>query len=246
MAIGPALAVGAGPDGSRSGDPALRRRWRQARPSPSAGAGLGGAEPGDEAQARHPSDPVGRVCRGQPGRLPLQPLLRPLPGLGGAPAGDHAPDPPGRRQAVRRLCRRHRAGDRRPADGRGAGGACVRGGDGRIEPQLRPRQLDRGASRLDRRPRPGLRLLRRGGPPARARQLQGRPRLSRRYRGSLLLRALSTRPGRRRSPRVGASAEALDVTAACLRAASAPGGSRSRRGSCGGSRQWRGGCRAGR
>jgi transposase len=38
--------------------------------------------------------------RGQPRRLSLQPLLRPLSGLGSAPAGDHAPDPPGRRQAV--------------------------------------------------------------------------------------------------------------------------------------------------
>ena len=32
----------------------------------------------------------------EPARVSLQPLLRPLPGLGSAPAGDHAPDPPGR------------------------------------------------------------------------------------------------------------------------------------------------------
>ena len=138
-AIGPGLAAAAGPDGHRSGGAALRRGRDQAGPSPAAGAGLGGAEPRAEAQARHAADPVGRVHRGQPGRLPLQPLLRPLPGLGSAPAGDHAPDPPGRRQAVRRLCRRHGAGDRRPPHRQDAGGASVRGGDGRIEPQLRLR-----------------------------------------------------------------------------------------------------------
>lgn len=42
------------------------------------------------------------------------------------PPGHHAPDPFGRRQAVRRLRRRHRSGDRRPADWRGSSGADLR------------------------------------------------------------------------------------------------------------------------
>ena len=46
------------------------------------------------------------------GRLRLQPVLRPLRRLAQGRHGDDAADPCGRREAVRRLRRRHGAGDR--------------------------------------------------------------------------------------------------------------------------------------
>ena len=69
----------------------------------------------------------------QSGRLPLQPLLRPLPRWEGQAPRHDAPDAHRRRQAVRRLCRRHRAGDRRPAHRRGARGADLRRRPGRVD-----------------------------------------------------------------------------------------------------------------
>jgi hypothetical protein len=56
----------------------------------------------------------GRVQRGAAARTWLLPLLRALPELGAAALGENAADPRGRRQAVRRLCRRHGTGDRFP------------------------------------------------------------------------------------------------------------------------------------
>ena len=81
---------------------------------------LAGAASRVEAARRHPVPVVGRVPRGPSGRLRLQPVLRTLPCLEGRARPDHASEPCGRREDVRRLCRRHPRGDRRPLPARSA------------------------------------------------------------------------------------------------------------------------------
>ena len=54
-----------------AGGGALRQPAQQARPPADRGAGLGRRASRTEAQACHPSDPVGRIHRHQPRRLPL-------------------------------------------------------------------------------------------------------------------------------------------------------------------------------
>src|SRR3954452_9302338 len=75
---------------------------------------------------------------------------------------------------VYRLCRRHRAGDRRPADRQDPAGAGLCRGPGRFQLHLCRSELDPGARRLDRRPYPGFRGDRRGAEPAGAGQHQSR------------------------------------------------------------------------
>ena len=128
------------------------------------------AAPRAKAQARHPADPVGRVHRAASRRLSLLPLLRAVPGLGIADLGHDAADPCRRRQAVCRLCRRHGAGDRRPADRRDATGADFCRCAGRLELYLCRGELDPGPRRLDRRSHSGLRGDRRGSQPTGAGQ----------------------------------------------------------------------------
>ena len=130
---------------------------QEAGPPPPRRARLGGGPPRAEAQARHAADPVGRVHRAAPRRVSLFALLRAVPRLGVAAVGHDAADPCRRRQAVRRLRRRHGAGDRRPADRQDPAGADLRRGAGRLELHLRRGELDAGARRLDRRPYPRLR-----------------------------------------------------------------------------------------
>ena len=82
------------------------------------------------------------------GRLWIQPVLRSLHRLAPWRQRDDAPDPRGRREAVRGLRRRHRAGVRW-GDRRGAARARVRRGAGRVELHLRRGALERGAGGLE-------------------------------------------------------------------------------------------------
>ena len=149
------LAAAGRADRRRAGSEALPRCRHQAGPPASGRARLGEHPSRAQAQARHAVDPVGRVHRARSGRLPLLALLRALPRLGRQALGHDAPDPCGRRQAVRRLRRRHGAGDRRPADRRDAPGA-----------DLRRRAWARRASPMPR--RPGRKRSATGSAPTRA------------------------------------------------------------------------------
>src|SRR5215213_3238701 len=77
--------------------------------------------------------------------------------LGGPAVADHAAVAPGRRAAVRRLCRPD-GRDRRRADRGGARGAGLRRRHGRLQLHLRRGDLDAVAARLDRVPYAGTRL----------------------------------------------------------------------------------------
>ena len=89
---------------------------------------------------------VGGIPGRASGRLRLQPVLRPLHRMAPRRQRDDAPDPCRRREAVRGLRRRHRAGVRR-GDRGGAAGARVRRRAGRVELHLRRGPLERGAGR---------------------------------------------------------------------------------------------------
>src|SRR5713101_353656 len=94
---------------------------------------------------------MGRVHRAQSRWLPLLAVLRAVPRLGVPQFGHDAAEPRRRRQAVRRLRRRHGAGDRRPADRQDPAGADFCRRAGRLQLHLCPGKLDPGARRLDRR-----------------------------------------------------------------------------------------------
>ena len=99
-----------------------------------------------------------------PDGLSLFALLRAVSGLGRQALGHDAPDPCRRRQAVRRLRRRHGAGDHRPADRRDPPGADLRRGAGRLELHLCRGDLDAGARPIGSAPTPA-RLQAIGGVP---------------------------------------------------------------------------------
>ena len=70
---------------------------------------------GTEEERRHPDAALGRVpASRRRARLPIHRLLHPLPRLGRQAQALDAPDPPGRRETVRRLCRPDRADCRCP------------------------------------------------------------------------------------------------------------------------------------
>ena len=71
-----------------------------------------------------------------------------LPCLEGRARPDHASEPCGRREDVRRLCRRHPRGDRRPYR-RGPRGPDLRRHPGRLQLHLRRGDLDASAAQLD-------------------------------------------------------------------------------------------------
>ena len=85
---------------------------------------------------------VGGIPRRSSRRLRLQPVLRSLPGLARPARPDHAPDPCRRRQAVRRLRRRHGGRDRRPHR-RGSHGPDLRRHPGRLPATPMPRRPGR-------------------------------------------------------------------------------------------------------
>ena len=147
---GPELAVARRRHRHRAGGPAVRRLRSQpghpAGPAPAGRAGLGFMCTANSAQARDAVDPVGGIHRERARRVSLLALLRALPGLGRSTVGDDAPVACGRRQAVRRLCGRRRAGGDRPAHRRAARRADLRRGARRIELHLRAGDLDAGGS----------------------------------------------------------------------------------------------------
>ena len=163
-------------------------------------AGLGGGPPRAEAAGGHPRAALGRVSRPAPGRLRLLRLLRALPPLDGAALAGHAPAPCRGRADVRRLFR-HEDDGHRPGHRRGASGGDLHRRDGRLEHDLCRGELEPGAARLDRRPHPRLRHLRRGAGAGRVRQpeVRGDPRLLLRARGQPQLRR-DGRPLRHRDP----------------------------------------------
>ena len=136
-------------------------------------AGLGGGPPRAEAAGGHPGAALGRVSRVASRRLRLLRLLRALPPLDGAALAGHAPAPCRRRADVRRLFR-HEDDGHRPGHRRGASGGDLHRRDGRLEHDLCRGELEPGAARLDRRPHPGLRHLRRGAGAGRVRQSEVR------------------------------------------------------------------------
>jgi hypothetical protein len=131
-----------------TGSPAVRKgRQRQPTgPAASRRAGLGGGASRTQAQTRDAVDRVGGVHRGRTRRVSLLALLRTAPCLGRPAVGDHAPVACGRRQAVRRLCGRWRAGGDRPLHRRAARRADLCRGARRIELHLRAGDLDAGGS----------------------------------------------------------------------------------------------------
>ena len=141
------LAVAGGADRRHARSEVVPRCRHEAGTPASGRARLGEHPSRAQAQARHAVDPVGRVHRARSGGLSLLALLRAVPHLGRQALGHDAPEPRGRRQAVRRLRRRHGAGGHRPADRRGAPGANLRRGDGRLELQLCRGDLDADARR---------------------------------------------------------------------------------------------------
>ena len=112
----------------------------------------------------------GRACR----RLRLQPVLRALRRMAQGHHGDDAPDARGRREAVRRLRRRHRAGVRRAHRGGARRQDLRRGRWGRRTTPMPRRAGQRGAARLDRRPRQRLDVPRRRAEGGGVRQSEGR------------------------------------------------------------------------
>ena len=107
---------------------------------------------------------MGRVHRGQPGRLRYSRFCDLYRAFGKHAVGDDAADP---RWAASELFVDY-AGDTVPViidrlDRRDPAGADLRRGDGRVELHLRLGDLDRDAAGLDRRPRAGLRAI--GGVP---------------------------------------------------------------------------------
>ena len=174
---GPVLAAARGAGRGGAGAAALSSA-AAVEGAPVRRAGLGGGPPRTEAAGRHPRAALGRVSRPAPGRLRLFRLLRALPPLGGAALAGHAPAPCRGRADVRRLFR-HEDGGHRPGHRRGASGGDLHRRDGRLEHDLCRGELEPGAARLDRRPHPRLRLLRRGAGAGRVRQpeVRGDPRL---------------------------------------------------------------------
>ena len=110
---GSGLAAARGVFGRGSGTAAVPAAASGFSRSPAASR-LACAAPRTQAARRHPVAAVGGVPRRSPRWLRLQPVLRTLPRLEGRARPDHAPGPCRRREAVRRLCRRHDGGDRRP------------------------------------------------------------------------------------------------------------------------------------
>jgi hypothetical protein len=84
---------------------------------------------------RDAAAPSPRIPGAASGRVSVQPVLRALPELARAPAGDDAPGASRRREDVYRL-RREEAGDRRWPHGRGDRRGALRRGDGRVELHL--------------------------------------------------------------------------------------------------------------
>lgn len=112
--------------------PAPLPRRRAVRRAGHPAARLGRGPPRTAPQEGHlpPVVDPRSVPRRPPGRLRLQPVLRPVPALGPTARPVHAPGAPGRGEAVRRL-RRPDAVRGRSAHRRGARGAGLRGRPGR-------------------------------------------------------------------------------------------------------------------
>ena len=202
-----AVVAVAGRSGCGGAGAALVRRPGREIAGPADRPGLAGGASGATGQGRDPGLALAGIPGTSTGRLAVQPVLRALPRLAGAPGHRHAPDPPGRREVVRRLRRAHRRGHR-PDHGGGAPGAGLRRRAGGLELHLRRGDLEPAATGLDWRPGAGTRLLWRRarghhpGQPAQRRQ-QGAP---------LRARSESHLPGLRHplwlrgDPRAGAQA----------------------------------------
>ena len=115
-------------------------------------AGLAARPCGAASPRRDPGPPLGGVPRRSCGRLRLQPVLRSVHRVAPGRQRDDAPDPCRRREAVRRLRRRHRAGVR-CRERRRTAGPRLRRGAGRLQLHLCGSALERRACRLDRCPR---------------------------------------------------------------------------------------------
>ncbi len=166
---GAGLAAALDADGRRAGGAAVRRRRGDGRAAAQGRARLGGGAPRTAAARRDADAALVRIPGGQPRRVPVQPLVRALPGLGGPAVADHAAGPPGRGAAVRRL-RRADSGGGRPDHRRGPGGAGLRRGAGRLELHLCRGGLDANAAGLGGCPCPGVGVPGRRAAADRARQ----------------------------------------------------------------------------
>ena len=115
--------------------------------------------------ALFPALPPSRVPRPEPDwqyvHRELQPVLRPLPGVAGAPRRGHAAGLPGGREGVRRL-RGPEVPGRGPEHRRGARCHGLRRGPGRVELHVRGRDLEPRTAGLDGLARPDVRVLARG------------------------------------------------------------------------------------
>ena len=159
-------------DGSRAAAVCASRRAAGAAPARRAGLGVAGARA--EAARRQPDGAVGGVPGGPPGRLRLQPVLRPVPRVrAAAVAGACARTmSPATRCSSTTPARRSPIVD--PAHRRGARGGDLRRRARRLELHLRRGDLDPDTAGLDRRARPHVPLLRRRAAPGRARQSEDR------------------------------------------------------------------------
>ena len=131
----PDLAAAGDADGRCAGGAAVCGRRGGCRATAQGRARLGRGAPGTTPARRDADAVVGRVPGQHPGWLPVQPLVRVLPRLGGPSVAGDATGPSGWRAAVRRLRRADGGGDR-ACHRRGAHGAGVRGGAGGVELHL--------------------------------------------------------------------------------------------------------------
>ena len=169
----PAVALAGRDHRSRSRAAPVCASGRAAGLAPAGRAGLGLACARAEAARRQSDGAVGGVPGRPPGRVRLQPVLRPVPRVRAASLAGDAPAPCGRRQGVRRLLGQEGA-HRRPRDRGGARGRDLRRRARRLQPHLRRGDLDPDLARLDRRARAPVPLPGRRSASGRSRQSEER------------------------------------------------------------------------